>query len=77
MMIVDLIDDIDLKEKLLALGAPIHAMESLNDIEVATLAWLQSAPEHKDAVRSLCAEWQQEQTTILPDVLELIQRLSE
>lgn len=77
MMIVDLIDDVDLKEKLLALGAPIQTMESLSDIETRALAWVQETPERKKMVQSLYAEWQQERITMLPDVLKVIQRLSE
>ncbi|MCW4628202.1 MULTISPECIES: hypothetical protein [Marinomonas] len=68
MMIVDLIDEVDFKERLIALGAPVTQEQSLADVQAAILAWLQAYPEQTPFVKDLCRDMQKDNTTVLPEV---------
>ena len=68
MMIVDLVDEVDFKERLIALGAPVTQEQSLADVQAAVLAWLQAYPEQTPFVKDLCRDMQKDNTTVLPEV---------
>ena len=68
MMIVDLIDEVDFKEKLIALGAPITQEQNLAEVQSTVLSWLQAFPEQTPFVKDLCTEMQKDNTTVLPEV---------
>lgn len=74
MMIVDLVDEVDFKEKLIALGAPISQQQSLDEVRDATLAWLKDYPEQISFVQQLCQEMEHNEVTVLPEVKALLQR---
>ncbi|BFM48726.1 hypothetical protein [Marinomonas sp. THO17] len=75
MMIVNLIDEVDFKEKLIALGAPVCQEQSLEEVQSSLLAWLKAYPEQVPFIRDLCEEMQKDNTTILPDVSKVITSL--
>ncbi|NLQ17017.1 hypothetical protein HGG82_05185 [Marinomonas sp. M1K-6] len=68
MMIVDLVDEVDFKEKLIALGAPVTQEQSLTEVQAAVLSWLQAYPEQTPFVKDLCIEMQKDNTTVLPEI---------
>ncbi|TYL48111.1 hypothetical protein [Marinomonas sp. IMCC 4694] len=72
MMIVDLIDEVDFKDKLIALGAPVTQAQSLSDVQLAVLAWLSTYPEQAPFVRALCLEMEKDNTTVLPAVSDVM-----
>ncbi|MEL0635831.1 hypothetical protein V6259_03525 [Marinomonas sp. TI.3.20] len=76
MMIVDLVDEVDFKEKLIALGAPISQQQSLDEVRDATLAWLKDYPEQVSFVQQLCQEMEHNEVTVLPEVKVLLQRFA-
>lgn len=76
MMIVDLVDEVDFKEKLIALGAPISQQQSLDEVRDATLAWLKDYPEQIYFVQQLCQEMEHNEVTVLPEVKALLQRFA-
>ncbi|WP_133011062.1 hypothetical protein [Marinomonas flavescens] len=76
MMIVDLVDEVDFKEKLIALGAPISQQQSLDEVRDATLAWLKDYPEQISFVQQLCQEMEHNEVTVLPEVKALLQRFA-
>lgn len=75
MMIVDLIDEVDLKEKLRLLGVPIHQEQRLADVQETVLLWLKDNAQHADLIQGLCSELQQSHITVLPDVMQVITAL--
>jgi len=77
MMIVDLIDEVDLKDKLRLLGAPIHQEQRLADVQEAVLLWLENDPKHAALIHGLCNELQQSHITVLPDVMQVITALDQ
>jgi len=68
MMIVDLIDEVDFKEKLITLGAPVTQEQSLLEVQTTVLSWLQTYPEQTPFVKELCTEMQKDNATVLPEV---------
>lgn len=68
MMIVDLIDEVDFKERLIALGAPVTQEQSLAQVQSAVLSWLQEYPEQTPFIKDLCLDMQKNETTVLPEV---------
>lgn len=74
MMIVDLVDEVDFKEKLIALGAPIRQEQSLEEVREATLAWLKEYPEQLSFVQQLCQDMEHNEVTVLPEVKDLLRR---
>lgn len=68
MMIVDLIDEVDFKERLIALGAPVTQDQSLVEVQETVLSWLRAYPEQTPFVKDLCTEMQKDNTTVLPEV---------
>ncbi|MBJ7537484.1 hypothetical protein [Marinomonas transparens] len=68
MMIVDLVDEIDFKERLIALGAPVTLEQDLMDVQEAVLAWIKEYPEQTPFVKDLCAAMQSDDITVLPEV---------
>lgn len=76
MMIVDLVDEVDFKEKLIALGAPVTSEQSLPEVQEAVLAWLQQYPEQTPFVKDLCLSMQKENTSVLPEVYRVMTAFS-
>lgn len=72
MMIVDLIDEVDFKEKLIAIGVPLTEGQSMADVQDTLLSWLKEYPEQRPFVVALFEEMQDPNTTILPDVSAVI-----
>ncbi|NVK74424.1 MAG: hypothetical protein HWE24_13135 [Oceanospirillaceae bacterium] len=72
MMIVDLVDEVDFKERLIALGAPVTQEQNLAEVQSAVLSWLQECPEQTPFIKDLCAEMQKETTTVLPEVSSVL-----
>lgn len=75
MMIVDLIDEVDFKEKLIGIGAPISTQESLEDAQSKVLNWLQENPERKAALNTALEELENTGATILPEVSSVMATL--
>ncbi|GGN36869.1 MULTISPECIES: hypothetical protein [Marinomonas] len=76
MMIVDLVDEVDFKERLIALGAPVTQEQSLAEVQTAVLIWLQAYPEQMPFVKDLCSDMQKVNTTVLPDVSSVMAAFS-
>ena len=76
MMIVDLVDEVDFKDRLIALGAPVTQEQSLQDVQDSVLAWLKAYPEQIPFIKDLCLEMQQENTTVLPEVSDTLSYLT-
>jgi hypothetical protein len=68
MMIVDLVDEVDFKDRLIALGAPVTQEQSLMEVQTAVLSWLQAYPEQIPFIKDLCKEMQKDHVTVLPAV---------
>jgi hypothetical protein len=68
MMIVDLVDEVDFKDRLIALGAPVTQEQSLMEVQTAVLSWLQAYPEQIPFIKDLCKEMQKDNVTVLPAV---------
>jgi hypothetical protein len=75
MMIVDLIDEVDFKDKLIAIGVPLTESQSMAEVQDTLLSWLKEYPEQRPFVIALFEEMQNPNTTILPDVLAVINRV--
>ncbi|MBM6549563.1 hypothetical protein [Marinomonas ostreistagni] len=75
MMIVELIDEVDFKDKLLGIGAPIEPNDTLEEVTTKVDAWLVQSPEQLAAVKEACTELEASGATILPEVLDVIQAL--
>ncbi|QRV23659.1 hypothetical protein [Marinomonas foliarum] len=76
MMIVDLVDEVDFKERLIALGAPVTSEQSLPEVQEAVLSWLQQYPEQTPFIKDLCLSMQKENTTVLPEVYQVMAAFS-
>ncbi|MGO3737836.1 MAG: hypothetical protein ACTJGG_00020 [Marinomonas foliarum] len=76
MMIVDLVDEVDFKERLIALGAPVTSEQSLPEVQEAVLSWLQQYPEQTPFVKDLCLSMQKENTSVLPEVYRVMTAFS-
>lgn len=68
MMIVDLIDEVDFKEKLIGIGAPIDAAKDLKEVDTHLVSWLDECPEQTYFVKLACQELVESNATILPEV---------
>ncbi|WP_111636737.1 hypothetical protein [Marinomonas shanghaiensis] len=68
MMIVDLVDEVDFKDRLIALGAPVTQEQSLMEVQTAVLSWLKAYPEQIPFIKDLCKEMQKDNVTVLPAV---------
>lgn len=75
MMIVDLIDEVDFKEKLIAIGVPLTEDQSMAEVQEILLSWLKEYPEQHPFVAALFDEMQDPNTTILPDVSAVIKAI--
>lgn len=75
MMIVDLIDEVDFKEKMLAVGAPVNDCQTVDDILSALDKWLGEVPENLPLVKAACSELLDSGATILPDVQSVLKIL--
>lgn len=75
MMIVDLIDEVDFKEKMLGIGAPVKDCQTLEATSEVLLSWLDEEPEHCPKVVSACEELEATGATILPEVHSVIKIL--
>ena len=76
MMIVDLVDEVDFKERLIALGAPVTQEQSLTEVQDSVLSWLQAYPEQTPFVKELCSEMQNDDSTVLPEVSSVMAAFS-
>lgn len=68
MMIVDLVDEVDFKEKLLAISAPIGMDDSLEEVSVKLKGWLESDPDQLEELKSVYEAFEASGATILPEV---------
>ncbi|WP_067214951.1 hypothetical protein ACPUEK_08120 [Marinomonas gallaica] len=68
MMIVDLIDEVDFKEKMLGVGAPVKDCQTLEEVDSALKVWANDAPQNISVIQSACSELEATGATILPDV---------
>lgn len=76
MMIVELIDEVDFKEKLIGIGAPIEPNDSLEEVATKVKAWMDAEPEQQSVVTTACDELEATEATILPDVHDLMKSLT-
>lgn len=76
MMIVDLVDERDFNEKLIALGVAITPDSALDETKDAVLAWLADNEEGKAALRALFETLGNGEITVLPEVKTMIEELS-
>ncbi|AEF54411.1 hypothetical protein [Marinomonas posidonica] len=77
MMIVDLIDEVDFKERLKALEVPVHESQSMAEVKQVLLKWLVEFPEQRPNILVLFKEMQEEKITVLPEVLEVISSIEQ
>ena len=75
MMIVDLIDEVDFKEKMLGIGVPAKDCQTLSASEQTTKDWLASNPNNISVLKSAVDELIATQATILPEVHQVMTRL--
>lgn len=75
MMIVDLIDEVDFKEKMLGIDVPVRDCQTLEEVEQVTKNWLLSDAAHEAILRSAFDELFATQATLLPEVHQVMERL--
>ncbi|MCO4785656.1 hypothetical protein [Marinomonas atlantica] len=75
MMIVDLIDEVDFKEKMLGVGAPVKDCQTLEEVIGSLNLWINDAPQNLSVIQSACIELEATGATILPDVHIVIKDL--
>lgn len=75
MMIVELIDEVDFKDKLLGIGAPIEPNDTLEEVLAKVEAWIKDSPEQLEPVQQACTELEATGATILPEVHDVIKAL--
>lgn len=75
MMIVDLIDEVDFKEKLIDMGVPLNMDQSLEKVHAVLIAWLNDYPEQYPCIVALFEEIQNSNIMILPEVNVIIQKV--
>jgi len=73
MMIVDLIDEVDFKEKLIGIGAPVDTAKDLKEVDTCLVSWLNEYPEQTYFVKLVCQEIIESNATILPEVKTIMQ----
>ncbi|MBD5770322.1 hypothetical protein [Marinomonas colpomeniae] len=76
MMIVDLVDEVDFKEKLIAIGVPLSEDQPMGDVQETLLSWLKEYPEQLPFVVALFEEMTAGNVTVLPEVSTVIQAIS-
>lgn len=67
MMIVDLVDEFDFKDRLVALGAPVQDCENISDIASVLSDWA-ADDQNRVAIQALYDELQNPETTVLPEI---------
>ncbi len=72
MMIVDLVDEIDLKEALIEIGVPIQLDDSLEQVKEAVTTWQAQSQAHAIELKIICTELNSPTVTLLPEVAELV-----
>jgi protein associated with RNAse G/E len=72
-MIVDLIDEVDFKERLIDMGVPLNIDQSLEEVQTVLSSWLQDYPEQRPCIVTLFEEIQSSNIMVLPDVSEVMQ----
>lgn len=72
MMIVELIDEVDFKEKLIGIGAPIEPNDTLDEVSAKLSIWVEESSQQLELVQTACNELEATGATILPEVHELI-----
>ncbi|MEO9654877.1 hypothetical protein [Marinomonas sp.] len=72
MMIVDLVDETDLKEGLIGIGVPIQLDDSLEQVKEAVVAWQAHSQAHAIELKKICTELNSPTVTLLPEVTELV-----
>ena len=75
MMIVDLIDEVDFKEKLVAAGIPIEVSSPLSEIVPQIVVWIQQSAAQAQCVQALCIALESSGFTLLPEVDDAIKTL--
>lgn len=72
MMIVELIDEVDFKEKLIGAGVPVDANDTLEQVSAKLQTWQAESNENSVIANSICQELLDSGATILPDVEAVI-----
>jgi protein associated with RNAse G/E len=75
-MIVDLIDEVDFKERLIEMGAPLNIDHSIEEVQDVLSSWFQDYPEQRPCIMALFKEMQGSNITILPEVSIVMKALS-
>lgn len=76
MMIVDLVDEHDFNEKLIALGVDITPDTALADSQTAVLQWIADNDSAKASLQTLFSTLENSEITVLPEVKAAIAALS-
>ncbi|RDL43052.1 hypothetical protein DN730_16255 [Marinomonas piezotolerans] len=77
MMIVDLIDEVDFKEKMIGIGVPVSSQESLEDVQAKVIEWLEADAERATVLSGALTELEDTGATILPEVLTVMASLKQ
>lgn len=77
MMIVDLVDEVDFKTRLLALGAPVADISDLTAVVEPVKKWLKENPEKESELQAMLEALQSSEVTLLPEVSELVRQLQD
>ncbi len=77
MMIVELIDEIDLIEKLKACGVPLKSDESLAENLDAVIAWCEADSAQSALVEAQFSTLEKGEITLLPEVQQFIDQIRE
>ncbi|TDO99816.1 hypothetical protein [Marinomonas balearica] len=72
MMIVDLVDEVDFKEMLKGIGAPISESMTLEDVQHLVAEWKTQSSENVTKLDELIVELNNDQITVLPEVQSVI-----
>ncbi|MBE9398327.1 hypothetical protein IOQ59_13780 [Pontibacterium sp. N1Y112] len=75
MMIADLFDESDFREKLIDLGIPIDQDATFDECRSTVLAWLDSTPEAVSHVVGLFETLRNTDVVLLPEVDEFIENI--
>ncbi|MGR0278719.1 hypothetical protein ACUM5Y_06630 [Marinomonas dokdonensis] len=76
MMIVDLVDEVDLKEALMEIGVPIKLDDTLEQVKQAVMTWLVQSSEHAAELDKMYIQLNDPNVTLLPEVAELVYELT-
>ncbi|RBO81883.1 hypothetical protein [Marinomonas aquiplantarum] len=77
MMIVDLIDEVDFIEQLKALEVPVNDGLPMAEVEQVLSQWLVEFPEQRPNVLVLFKTMREENITVLPEVLKVIDSIEQ